>query len=53
MGKTLLHLCPDQVIMYDAIAQTAMLLSVISELPTVAVPSNIHCDYLTEAQLEI
>ncbi|KAL6065040.1 hypothetical protein STEG23_028909 [Scotinomys teguina] len=37
--------------MQDATAQMAMLQFISSGLPKVAVPSTIHCDHLTEAQV--
>uniref|UniRef100_W5N0W0 Aconitase 2, mitochondrial n=1 Tax=Lepisosteus oculatus TaxID=7918 RepID=W5N0W0_LEPOC len=50
-GRTYLRLRPDRVAMQDATAQMAMLQFISSGLPTVAVPSTIHCDHLIEAQL--
>lgn len=52
-GERQLHLHPDQVAVYSATAQIAMLQSISSGLHDVAMPSNIHCDYLAEAQLEV
>ncbi|XP_029312508.1 aconitate hydratase, mitochondrial [Cottoperca gobio] len=49
-GRTYLRLRPDRVAMQDATAQMAMLQFISSGLPTVAVPSTIHCDHLIEAQ---
>ncbi|XP_045772091.1 aconitate hydratase, mitochondrial [Maniola jurtina] len=50
-GTTYLRLRPDRVAMQDATAQMAMLQFISSGLPTVAVPSTIHCDHLIEAQI--
>ncbi|XP_032869451.1 aconitate hydratase, mitochondrial [Amblyraja radiata] len=50
-GETYLRLRPDRVAMQDATAQMAMLQFISSGLPTVAVPSTIHCDHLIEAQI--
>lgn len=49
-GESYLLLRPDRVAMQDATAQMAMLQFISSGLPTVAVPSTIHCDHLIEAQ---
>jgi len=51
-GVTYLKLRPDRVAMQDATAQMAVLQFMSSGLPTVAVPSTIHCDHLIEAQIE-
>jgi len=48
-GKTYLRLRPDRVAMQDATAQMALLQFMSSGLPTVAVPSTVHCDHLIEA----
>lgn len=50
-GVSYLQLRPDRVAMQDATAQMAMLQFISSGLPTVAVPSTIHCDHLIEAQV--
>jgi aconitate hydratase len=50
-GVSYLRLRPDRVAMQDATAQMAMLQFISSGLPTVAVPSTIHCDHLIEAQI--
>uniref|UniRef100_A0A7E4W1X0 Aconitate hydratase, mitochondrial n=1 Tax=Panagrellus redivivus TaxID=6233 RepID=A0A7E4W1X0_PANRE len=50
-GISYLRLRPDRVAMQDATAQMAMLQFISSGLPTVAVPSTIHCDHLIEAQV--
>jgi len=50
-GTSYLLLRPDRVAMQDATAQMAMLQFISSGLPTVAVPSTIHCDHLIEAQI--
>lgn len=52
-GTSYLRLRPDRVAMQDATAQMAMLQFISSGLPTVAVPSTIHCDHLIEAQVNI
>lgn len=49
-GETYLRLRPDRVAMQDATAQMAMLQFISSGLPTVAVPSTIHCDHLIVAE---
>ena len=49
-GVSYLRLRPDRVAMQDATAQMAMLQFISSGLPSVAVPSTIHCDHLIEAQ---
>ncbi|KAK6046732.1 putative aconitate hydratase [Cooperia oncophora] len=50
-GVSYLRLRPDRVAMQDATAQMAMLQFISSGLPTVAVPSTIHCDHLIQAQV--
>jgi aconitate hydratase len=50
-GESYLKLRPDRVALQDATAQMALLQFISSGLPTVAVPSTIHCDHLIEAQL--
>lgn len=50
-GVSYLRLRPDRVAMQDATAQMAMLQFISSGLPSVAVPSTIHCDHLIEAQV--
>lgn len=50
-GKTHLKLLPDRVAMQDATAQMALLQYMVTERPTVAVPSSIHCDHLIQARV--
>ncbi len=50
-GKTHLKLLPDRVAMQDATAQMALLQYMVTERPTVAVPSSIHCDHLIQAKV--
>lgn len=50
-GKTTLSLAPDRVAMQDATAQMALLQYMVTERPTVAVPSSIHCDHLIQARV--
>ena len=42
---------PDRVAMQDATAQMALLQFMTAGLPTVAVPSTVHCDHLIQAQV--
>jgi aconitate hydratase len=51
-GKSYLNLRPDRVACQDATAQMALLQFMSAGLPTVAVPSTVHCDHLIEAQIE-
>ena len=41
---------PDRVAMQDATAQMALLQFMTAGLPTVAVPSTVHCDHLIQAE---
>lgn len=50
-GTTYLNLRPDRVAMQDATAQMAILQFISSGIPTVAVPSTIHCDHLIQAKV--
>ena len=50
-GQSYLKLRPDRVACQDATAQMAMLQFMSAGLPTVAVPTTIHCDHLIEAQI--
>ncbi|ORX77976.1 aconitate hydratase [Basidiobolus meristosporus CBS 931.73] len=50
-GSSYLKLRPDRVACQDATAQMALLQFISAGLPTVAVPSTVHCDHLIEAQL--
>ncbi|KAI8902998.1 aconitase family-domain-containing protein [Globomyces pollinis-pini] len=49
-GVSYLNLRPDRVACQDATAQMALLQFMSAGLPTVAVPSTVHCDHLIEAQ---
>jgi aconitate hydratase len=49
-GKSYLRLRPDRVACQDATAQMALLQFMSAGLPTVAVPTTVHCDHLIEAQ---
>jgi len=49
-GASYLNLRPDRVACQDATAQMALLQFQSAGLPTVAVPSTVHCDHLIEAQ---
>ncbi|KAJ3411640.1 Aconitate hydratase mitochondrial [Chytridiales sp. JEL 0842] len=49
-GKSYLKLRPDRVACQDATAQMALLQFMSAGLPSVAVPSTVHCDHLIEAQ---
>jgi aconitate hydratase len=42
---------PDRVAMQDATAQMALLQFITAGLPTVAVPSTVHCDHLIQARV--
>ncbi|KAN0065749.1 Aconitate hydratase mitochondrial [Thecaphora frezii] len=50
-GNSYLKLRPDRVACQDATAQMALLQFMSAGLPTVAVPSTVHCDHLIEAQV--
>ncbi|KAL1919000.1 uncharacterized protein VTP21DRAFT_2381 [Calcarisporiella thermophila] len=50
-GKSYLKLRPDRVACQDATAQMALLQFMSAGLPTVAVPTTVHCDHLIEAQV--
>ncbi len=41
---------PDRVAMQDATAQMALLQFTLAKLPTVAVPTTVHCDHLIQAR---
>ena len=49
-GKTYLKLRPDRVAMQDATAQMALLQFSSAGIPTVKVPSTVHCDHLIAAE---
>ncbi|MGH8999291.1 MAG: aconitate hydratase [Acidimicrobiia bacterium] len=42
---------PDRVAMQDATAQMALLQFALADLPTVAVPTTVHCDHLIQARV--
>ncbi len=42
---------PDRVAMQDATAQMALLQFMLARLPTVAVPTTVHCDHLIQARV--
>ncbi|KAJ2958412.1 hypothetical protein NQZ79_g5973 [Umbelopsis isabellina] len=50
-GKSYLLLRPDRVACQDATAQMALLQFMSAGLPTVAVPTTVHCDHLIEAEV--
>ncbi|KAI8874032.1 aconitate hydratase [Ramicandelaber brevisporus] len=50
-GKSYLKLRPDRVACQDATAQMALLQFMSAGMPTVAVPSTVHCDHLIQAQV--
>jgi aconitate hydratase len=49
-GRTYVQLKPDRVAMQDATAQMAVLQFMTAGLPTVQVPTTVHCDHLILAQ---
>jgi len=49
-GRSYVELRPDRVAMQDATAQMAVLQFMTAGLPTVAVPTTVHCDHLILAQ---
>lgn len=50
-GESYLRVFPDRAALQDATAQMALLQFMAADIPTVAVPTTVHCDHLTEAQL--
>ncbi|KAJ1660467.1 Aconitate hydratase mitochondrial [Dispira simplex] len=50
-GKSYLKLRPDRVACQDATAQMALLQFMSAGLPSVAVPTTVHCDHLIQAQV--
>ncbi|KAG2180773.1 hypothetical protein INT44_003780 [Umbelopsis vinacea] len=50
-GKSYLLLRPDRVACQDATAQMALLQFMSAGLPSVAVPTTVHCDHLIEAEV--
>ncbi|KAI7855618.1 aconitate hydratase [Circinella umbellata] len=49
-GESYLKLRPDRVACQDATAQMALLQFMSAGLPSVAVPTTVHCDHLIQAQ---
>ena len=49
-GRSYVEFCVDRVAMQDATAQMAILQFMTAGLPTVAVPTTIHCDHLIQAR---
>jgi aconitate hydratase len=50
-GKDFVEFAPDRVAMQDATAQMALLQFMSAGIPTVAVPSTVHCDHLIQAEV--
>ncbi|HET7487459.1 MAG TPA: aconitate hydratase [Acidimicrobiales bacterium] len=50
-GRTESELCPDRVAMQDATAQMALLQFMTAGLPSVHVPTTVHCDHLIQAHV--
>lgn len=50
-GKSYVEFGPDRVAMQDATAQMALLQFMSAGIPTVAVPSTVHCDHLIQAEV--
>ncbi|HMC52078.1 MAG TPA: aconitate hydratase, partial [Acidimicrobiales bacterium] len=50
-GRSYSELYPDRVAMQDATAQTALLQFMTAGLPSVAVPTTVHCDHLIQARV--
>ncbi len=50
-GQSYLQVRPDRVAMQDATAQTALLQFDQAAIPTVKVPTTVHCDHLIRAHL--
>ncbi len=50
-GKDFVNFAPDRVAMQDATAQMALLQFMSAGIPTVAVPSTVHCDHLIQAEV--
>ncbi|HVM03192.1 MAG TPA: aconitate hydratase [Acidimicrobiales bacterium] len=51
-GRSYEELCPDRVAMQDATAQMALLQFMTAGLPTVHVPTTVHCDHLIQARVD-
>ena len=49
-GNSYVDFAPDRVAMQDATAQMALLQFMSAGIPSVAVPSTVHCDHLITAQ---
>jgi aconitate hydratase len=50
-GKDFVEFAPDRVAMQDATAQMALLQFMSAGMPSVAVPSTVHCDHLIQAEI--
>jgi aconitate hydratase len=50
-GRSYTDFDPDRVAMQDATAQMALLQFMTAGLPTVAVPTTVHCDHLIQAKV--
>ncbi|MEO8168715.1 MAG: aconitase family protein, partial [bacterium] len=50
-GQSYVEFGPDRVAMQDATAQMALLQFMSAGIPTVAVPSTVHCDHLIQANV--
>jgi aconitate hydratase len=50
-AKDFVYFDPDRVAMQDATAQMALLQFMSAGIPTVAVPSTVHCDHLIQAEV--
>ena len=50
-GESYAEFAPDRVAMQDATAQMALLQFMSAGIPTVAVPTTVHCDHLIQAQV--
>jgi aconitate hydratase len=50
-GRSYAELYPDRVAMQDATAQMALLQFMTAGLPSVQVPTTVHCDHLIQAQV--
>ncbi len=50
-GQSYVEFGPDRVAMQDATAQMALLQFMSAGIPTVAVPSTVHCDHLIQADV--
>src|SRR5256714_4908387 len=51
-GRSYADFDPDRVAMQDATAQMALLQFMTAGLPSVAVPSTVHCDHLIQAKVD-